>query len=497
MQITATSRNPGKLSSDCSIIPLYAGRRSRGRSPAFDEIDDATDGFLSQASRNAGFSANFNETLVLHTPYPRHKAVILIGLGKKSAMRDDKFDRIARTAARTAVGLKPSSLLYCFSETGLKDPHRATRQLATALQYSCYRYLATRGATKGKKKEKFRIDKCVFHTDDVAQTRAAIRESEGIAHGMNLARELADLPPNVCTPAYMVEQARKLGRTSTRLKVRVLSEKNMERLGMGAFLSVSRGSHIPGYLIALEYRGGAARQRPVALVGKGITFDTGGISIKPSSAMDEMKFDMCGAASVLGTLAACARLRLPLNVVAVLACAENMPGGRASRPGDIVKTMSGQTVEILNTDAEGRLVLCDALTYVGRYKPECVVDVATLTGACVVALGNEASGLMSNHQPLAEQLLAAGESAGDRTWQLPLWSEYQPQLNSNFADMANIGGRWAGTITAACFLARFAEDYQWAHLDIAGVAWHTGSNKGSTGRPVPLLTEFLLNRART
>lgn len=496
MQITATSRNPASLSSACSIIPLYAGRRLRGRSQAFDDMDDAADGYLSQAAHNAGFAADFNKTLVLHTPQPRHKTVILIGLGKKKEMNRQRFDRIARTAAHAAVALKPASVLYCFSGACPKDEHHATRQLATALQHACYRYLSTRGATKGRRKDKLRIDRCVFHADDVAQARAAIRESEGIAHGINLARELGDLPPNVCTPAYMAEQARKLGRSSSKLRVRVLSEKNMERLGMGAFMSVSRGSHVPGCLVCLEYRGGPARQRPVALIGKGITFDTGGISIKPSAAMDEMKFDMCGAASVLGTLAACVRLRLPLNVVAVLACAENMPGGRASRPGDIVKTMSGQTVEILNTDAEGRLVLCDALTWVGRFKPECVVDVATLTGACVVALGNEASGLMSNDQALAEQLLAAGESAGDRTWQLPLWDEYQPQLSSNFADMANIGGRWAGTITAACFLSRFAENYRWAHMDIAGVAWYTGKNKGATGRPVPLLTEFLLNRAR-
>ena len=311
---------------------------------------------------------------------------------------------------------------------------------------------------------------------------------------MSFARELGNLPGNICTPAYLAAAARKLARRSTKLSVRVLEEKAMERLNMGAFLSVSKGSANPGKLVCLEYKGGKARQAPVALVGKGITFDTGGISIKPSATMDEMKFDMCGAASVLGTLAACVKLRLPLNVVGVLACAENMPGGSASKPGDVVKTMSGQTVEILNTDAEGRLVLCDALTYAARYKPACVIDIATLTGACVVALGQEACGLMSNTQSLADALLKAGAACGDRSWQLPLWDEYQSQLDSNFADIANIGGRWGGTITAACFLSRFTEKYEWAHLDIAGTAWLTGRDKGATGRPVPLLFEFLLQR---
>ena len=494
MEITATTKEPGELSAACTIIPLF----KRGHSRAFDAMDERTRGFLSQAVRNAGFTPDFGKTLVLHTPHMRRKAVILAGLGKKNEWREQRFHRIAHITARAAVALRPASIVYCFADAALRDDYWSTRQLAVALHHACYRYRATRAAVKGRKKtEKPGIQKCMFHAENARRARAAISDAEAIAHGMNLARELADLPPNVCTPAYMADQARKLGASSSKLGVRVLGEGRMERLGMGAFLAVGRGSRNSSRMICIEYRGGGPRQRPVALVGKGITFDTGGISIKPSAAMDEMKFDMSGAAAVFGALAACARLRLPLNVVGVLACAENMPGGEACRPGDVVETMSGQSVEILNTDAEGRLVLCDALTYVGqRYKPECIVDTATLTGACVVALGNEASGLMTNDQALADELLEAGETTGDRTWQLPMWDEYQEQLASNFADVANIGGRWAGTITAACFLSRFAQGQRWAHLDVAGVAWYTGKNKGSSGRPVPLLTEFLLKRAR-
>jgi len=264
---------------------------------------------------------------------------------------------------------------------------------------------------------------------------------------------------------------------------------------MRTLLSVAQGSAEPPRFITLEYHGGPKNMKPVVLVGKGITFDTGGISIKPAAEMDEMKFDMCGAAAVLGTLKAAGEMRLPVNLVGAIPATENMPGGRATRPGDVVKSLSGQTVEILNTDAEGRLILCDALTYIERFRPAAVIDIATLTGACVIALGHVATGLFANDEALARELLAAGESAYDRVWRLPLWEDYQEQLKSNFADFANIGGRPAGAVTAACFLARFARKYQWAHLDIAGTAWMSGKEKGATGRPVPLLTQFLVNRA--
>ena len=280
------------------------------------------------------------------------------------------------------------------------------------------------------------------------------------------------------------------------LKASVLEEKDMEKLGMGSLLAVARGSEQPAKLIVLEYQGSGKKENPIVLVGKGVTFDTGGISLKPAAEMDEMKFDMSGAGSVLGTLLAIAEMKLPINVVGIIPATENMPGGKATKPGDVVTSMSGQTIEILNTDAEGRLILCDALTYAERYNPKVVIDIATLTGACVIALGNFTTGLISNDDKLAQALLAAGEQAIDRAWQLPLWDEYQDLLKSNFADIANIGGRAAGTITAACFLSRFTKKYRWAHLDIAGTAWKSGKEKGSTGRPVPLLTQFLITQAK-
>jgi leucyl aminopeptidase len=299
----------------------------------------------------------------------------------------------------------------------------------------------------------------------------------------------------VCTPSYLADQARELARRY-RMKVQVFGRKDMERMGMGALLAVAQGSAQPPRLIVLEHRRAAKGQKPVVLVGKGVTFDTGGISIKPAAEMDEMKFDMSGAGAVLGTLKAVAELKLPINVVGLIPTTENMPDGRATRPGDIVTTMSGQTVEILNTDAEGRLILCEALTYAERYEPSAVIDLATLTGACVIALGHVASGLFANDDDLAQEVLAAADDAYDRAWRLPLWDDYQDQLKSNFADFANIGGRPAGSVTAACFLARFTRKYKWAHLDIAGTAWRGGKDKGATARPVPLLTQFLVSRAR-
>jgi leucyl aminopeptidase len=311
---------------------------------------------------------------------------------------------------------------------------------------------------------------------------------------MNLAKDLGNLPGNVCTPSYLADEARRLAKR-WKLGVQVLERKDMEKLGMGTLLSVARGSHQPPKFIVMRHDGAGRKSKPVVLVGKGITFDTGGISIKPAPEMDEMKFDMCGAASVFGTLRAVAEMKLPLNVIGIVPATENMPGGSATKPGDIVTSMSGQTVEILNTDAEGRLILCDALTYAERFEPAAVVDIATLTGACVIALGHVASGLYASKDDLAEELLESGTDAWDRAWRMPLWDDYQEQLKSNFADMANIGGRPAGSVTAACFLARFAGKYDWAHLDIAGTAWVSGKNKGATGRPVPLLTSFLMKRA--
>ena len=300
------------------------------------------------------------------------------------------------------------------------------------------------------------------------------------------------MPPNICTPTYLSETAKELA-NDLGLKVEILEESDMKNLGMNSLLSVSKGSIEKPKLISLSYQGNK-KSKPIVLVGKGVTFDTGGISLKPGQAMDEMKYDMCGAASVMGVMKAVALMKLPVNLTVVVPTVENMPAHNASKPGDVVKSMSGQTIEILNTDAEGRLILCDALTYVQKYDPEIVIDVATLTGACIIALGKVNSGLMSNNQALADEIIKASVSSNDGVWQLPISDEYDEQLKSNFADMANIGGREAGSVTAACFLARFTKDYKWAHLDIAGTAWNSGANKGATGRPVPLLSEIILNR---
>ena len=331
--------------------------------------------------------------------------------------------------------------------------------------------------------------------ESVAAQESALQQAFAISEGIDLAKDLGNLAPNICTPAYLAKQAVTIAKNH-KLKVTVLEQRDMEKLGMGALLAVAQGSRQPAKLISLEYWGGAKKEKPVVLVGKGITFDTGGISLKPAAEMDEMKYDMCGAASVLGTIAAIAQMRLAINVVGIIPTTENMPGGNATKPGDVVTSMSGQTIEILNTDAEGRLILCDALAYAQRYEPQVVIDIATLTGACVIALGHVASGLLSNDDELAEELLLASRQASDPAWRLPLWDDYQEQLKSNFADMANIGGRAAGTITAACFLSRFTGKYRWAHLDIAGTAWKSGKEKGATGRPVPLLTQFLITRTK-
>jgi len=330
---------------------------------------------------------------------------------------------------------------------------------------------------------------------DLTDGETAAARGLAVAHGMDFARDLGNLPGSICTPTYLGEQALELAREFPDVKVTVLGREEIEALKMGSFLSVTAGSEEPPRFIVMEYRGNPKKQKPVVLVGKGITFDTGGISLKPGLDMDQMKFDMCGAASVFGTMRAVLELKAKVNLVGLVAACENMPSGHATKPGDIVKSMSGQTVEILNTDAEGRLILADALTYAERYEPEAVIDIATLTGAMVIALGHVCCGVFSNNDGLARGLIAAGDDAFDRGWHMPLWEDYQEGLNSNFADFANIAGRAGGSITAACFLSRFTKKYDWAHLDIAGVAWKEGKEKGATGRPVPLLTTWLLAQA--
>jgi leucyl aminopeptidase len=393
-----------------------------------------------------------------------------------------------------ATGAKQAELHLTSVDVDGRDAAWRVQQAVTLAQESVYRFELMKSRKDPAKAALKELVLAVADRADVKAAEIALTRGRALAEGMALTKDLGNLPPNVCTPTYLADQARDLGKRY-RMKVQVFDRADMEKMGMGALLAVARGSHEPPKFIVVEHRGGRKEGKPVVLVGKGITFDTGGISIKPAAEMDEMKFDMSGAGSVLGTLKAIGEMKLPLNVVGLVPTTENMPGGQAVKPGDIVKSMSGQTVEILNTDAEGRLILCDALTYAERYDPSAVIDIATLTGACVIALGHVASGLFANDDALAQELLTAADAAHDRAWRLPLWDDYQDQLKSNFADFANIGGRPAGSVTAACFLARFARKFKWAHLDIAGTAWRSGKEKGATARPVPMLTEFLVGRA--
>ena len=493
MKFTVKSEKPAAVKSGCVVLGVFERRKL---SEAAQQFDKTTRGLLSSLLKDGEMDGKCGQTLLVHYPRGAHcERALLVGCGKQRKFADRQYRQAVAAAARavnTCGAIDAMSYLADLEVPG-RDTHWKLSSMAEVTADQLYRPVEM----KSKNNETSRpLRRLAINVDRNEAERAhqALADGAAIAAGVELARGLGNLPGNVCTPVYLASQARKLGKQYKKLKVSVMEEAGMKKLGMGALLSVSRGSEEPARLISLEYSGATAGDRPVVLVGKGVTFDSGGISIKPAGAMDEMKFDMCGEASVLGTLKACAEMELPINVVGVIPTTENLPSGSASKPGDIITSLSGQTIEILNTDAEGRLILCDALSYCGKYNPDVVIDIATLTGACVVALGSHAAGLLSNDDALADELLAAGVTAGDRAWHLPLWDEYRKQLDSNFADLANIGGREAGTITAACFLSRFAEDYRWAHIDIAGVAWKQGKEKGATGRPVPLLTRFLQDR---
>ncbi|OGA22508.1 MAG: leucyl aminopeptidase [Betaproteobacteria bacterium RIFCSPLOWO2_02_FULL_67_26] len=476
---------------------LVAGVFEPGRlSAAAAALDRAAKGFLGGIVRRGDLTGKPGSTLLLHNvPGVGAARVLLVGLGREAEFGDKRYREAIAAAIRAlnVTGADEAVLLLTELAVGRRDAGWKVAHAVAVARECAYRFTRMKSKSEGPEPALRRL---TLSVDRAALKRAGggLEQGLAVAHGMSLARDLGNLPPNVCTPSYLADQARELAKRY-RMKLTVLERADMERLGMHTLLSVAQGSAQPPKFITLEHRGGPKKMKPVALVGKGITFDTGGISLKPAGEMDEMKFDMCGAASVLGTMKAVGEMKLPVNVVGAIPTTENMPGGRATRPGDIVKSLSGQTVEILNTDAEGRLILCDALTYVERFQPAAVIDIATLTGACVIALGHVATGLFANDPALAREITAAGETAQDRVWQMPLWDDYQEQLKSNFADFANIGGRPAGAVTAACFLARFTKRYKWAHLDIAGTAWKSGKEKGATGRPVPLLTQFLVNRA--
>lgn len=493
MEFHIKSRSPEKQRSACLVAGVH---ESRKLTPAAQAIDDASDSYLSNLLRKGDMDGKIGQSLLLHNvPGIPAERLLLVGCGKASDLDDRQYRKIVVNSIKQ---IKQTGALEAASFLpGLDVKDRDYRwKIQYAVQFidhELYQFKDFKSAKKETKKTLRRITLMVPR-GELGQCEAALSRGVALAKGVKLTRDLANRPANACTPTHLAEQAEELGKEYPSVEVTVVEEQEMEELGMNSLLSVSQGSAQPAKLVIFRYQGAGNGSKPVVLVGKGVTFDTGGISIKPSSAMDEMKFDMCGAASVFGAVAAVAGMELPINLVGVTPAVENMPSGTATKPGDIFTSMSGQTIEVLNTDAEGRLILCDALTYSERFEPAVVIDIATLTGACVIALGKHATGLLSNHDPLAADLLQAGLTAGDRAWQLPLWDEYEKQLESPFADMANIGGREAGTITAACFLAKFTKKFQWAHLDIAGTAWVSGKNKCATGRPVPLLVQYLVQQ---
>ena len=494
MEFSIKSVTPEKQGGACAVVGVF---ESRKLTPAAEQIDNASSAYLSGILDHGDMDGKAGTSLLLHhVPSLACDRVLLIGLGKEKEFRDKEYGAAIRSAIKAleATGAIDATLFLTAIPVKKRNVGWRIRQAALIAQETVYRFEQFKSQKNDKPRALLNLTLAVERKNEVATAERALAQGLAIAKGVALARTLGNLPGNVCTPAYLAETAIQIAKDHA-LECQVLEHADMDALGMHSLLSVAKGSHQPPKLIIVHYKGGKKDEKPQVLVGKGVTFDSGGISLKPGPEMDEMKFDMCGAASVLGTLKAVAQMKLPLNLTVIVPATENMPGSAASKPGDIVTSMSGQTIEILNTDAEGRLILCDALTYAERFKPETVIDVATLTGACVIALGHVATGIFSNDDDLADELLAAGNEARDRAWQLPLWDDYQDLLKSNFADMANIGGRAAGSISAACFLSRFTKKFAWAHLDIAGTAWKSGADKGATGRPVGLLTHFLLKRA--
>jgi len=491
MQYFVTTNTASSEQTDCVVVAVF----NQGQlSASANELNDSSNGQIQHYIDRGDITGKVGQTLLLQDlsgiNSPR---VLVIGAGDQAGIKENDFNTIISTITKTLDSSAASKAALYITE--IKTNDRSTSALVTqaitTAEATLYQYSATKSESKPKNNP---ITSFSFYTESENDIEQATSNGQAIAKGMNLAKELGNLPGNICTPSYLAEQAVELGQHYDAVTTTILDEDEMAELGMGSLLSVSRGSRQPAKLITMNYQG-AGDEKPVVLVGKGLTFDAGGISLKPAAGMDEMKYDMCGSASVFGTISAIAELNLPINVVGVVPSSENMPDGDANKPGDIVTSMAGKTIEILNTDAEGRLILCDALTYSERFNPEVVIDIATLTGAIIVALGSKTTGLMSNNQDLADDLLQAGRDSDDKAWQLPLWDEYQEQLDSNFADIANIGGKEAGSVTAACFLSRFTEKYTWAHLDIAGTAWKSGGKaKGATGRPVPMLVQYLLNR---
>ncbi len=493
LAFTTTADAPERAATPCLVVGLY---EERMLSAAAKRVDDHASGAITRLIDSGDACGKAGSTTLLFglagIAAPR---VLLVGLGEQKKFDATAFIRAANDAGRALKGLPIDAALSTLTELDVPDRDLAwkLRGAALAADAQVYRYCATFKPKDAPKKP--RIRSLAFAVPAGTATVAhALVEAAAIANGVRFARELGNLPPNICNPAWVAAQAKKIADEHDGVAIEVLEREDMQQLGMGSLLGVAQGAAHAPKLIVLRWQGKDATSKPYALVGKGITFDSGGISLKPGPGMEEMKFDMCGAAGVLGAFLAAVELKLALNLVCVVPAAENMPDGNAYRPSDILTSMSGLTIEVLNTDAEGRLILCDALTYVQKFDPEVIIDAATLTGACVVALGKHASGLMTRDDELAEQLLAAGTRTHDRAWRLPLWDDYQSGLESGFADVANIGGKYGGAITAGCFLSRFTDGRRWAHLDIAGTAWEEGRKGLATGRPVALLTQYLIDR---
>lgn len=492
MDYSIESLSLDKLQSDCVLVGVYENQQL---SPAATTLDALCGGLISKLMSRGDIKGKNAETLLINNiPHANIERIILVGFGENGKVTRKQYRKALAAAIKTIKDSKVKSASSALLDIAVEKADIAwqARQIVEVFNDGIYQYSATK---KCDDKLPLQTVRLIANDSQIAQANSGLQQGVAIAQGVELTKQLSDLPGNICTPSYLAEQALVLAGQHADLSCEILEESDMEALGMGSFLAVSRGSRQPAKLICLNYQGGDANVKPIVLIGKGLTFDAGGISLKPGLGMDEMKYDMCGGASVLGILRAATLLNLKLNIVGLIPSSENLPDGDANKPGDILTSMAGKTIEVLNTDAEGRLILCDTLTYAQKFNPEVVIDMATLTGACIVALGRVPSGLFGNDDELCNDLLNASETACDAVWRMPIWEEYQEQLKSNFADLANIGGPDGGSITAACFLSNFAKDYRWAHIDIAGTAWRTGAAKGATGRPVPLLSQYLINRA--
>lgn len=492
---TDSKNSLATIKTDCIVVGVYEDRKLTSQATELDN-----QGIISNTLENGDIDGKPGSSLLLREPSTAtSRRVLLVGLGKKPEISEKDFRQAIDAAIKALSQTTVAHLLIALPLNNVsgRDVSWSIYSVLSAFHALLYRS----DALKSEKGPSPKIQKAAFYipSAEVTNAKKALAQAKAITDGMSLTQDLGNLPANICTPSYLAKQARSLAK-KYKFDIEVLDKKQIEALKMGSFLSVAKGSDEPPKFIVLKHMNGKSKEAPVVLVGKGITFDSGGISLKPGAAMDEMKYDMCGAASVLGTFRAIGELNLKQNIIGIIPACENMPSGRANKPGDIVTSMSGQTIEILNTDAEGRLILCDALTYAEKFHPETVIDIATLTGSCIVALGHYNSGLFTRldeaHDTLANDLIAAAKGSNDPVWRMPIEEAYQEQLKSNFADMANIGGQPAGCVTAACFLERFTKKYTWAHLDIAGTAWKSGTAKGATGRPVPLLCTWLINREK-